>query len=112
MRPYTVEYMATYLLGPILGYILRLHDIVALHASSVVIDGQAVAMVGGPEAGKSTTAAAMAIRGFPVLADDVTALDPCPQGFMVRPAYPHLRLWPASAESLCGFKRGTQADHA
>ena len=100
--PYTVEDMATYLLGPILGYVLRLRQTVALHASSVAVDGRAIAFVGGPGAGKSTTAACFALRGFSVLSDDVSAIDHRHDGFSVRPAYPHLRLWPASVASLLG----------
>jgi len=100
--PYTVEDMATYLLGPILGYVLRLRQTVALHASSVAIDERAIAFVGGPGAGKSTTAACFALKGFSVLSDDVSAIDHHGDGFSVRPAYPHLRLWPASVTSLLG----------
>ena len=40
--PYTVEDMATYLLGPILGYVLRLRQTVALHASVFAVEDQAV----------------------------------------------------------------------
>jgi hypothetical protein len=100
--PYTIEDMATYLLGPILGYVLRLRGTVALHASAVAVDGQAVAFVGGAGAGKSTTAACFALKGFSILADDVSAIDHERDVFHVRPAYPHLRLWPASVASLLG----------
>jgi hypothetical protein len=100
--PYTIADMATYLLGPILGYVLRLRHTVALHASAVGVEDRAIAFVGGPGAGKSTTAACFALKGFPVLADDVSAIDHHGDGFRVRPAYPHLRLWPASVTSLLG----------
>jgi hypothetical protein len=62
----------------------------------------AIAFVGGPGAGKSTTAACFALRGFSVLSDDVSAIDNHGDGFSVRPAYPHLRLWPASVPSVLG----------
>ena len=100
--PHTVEDMATYLHGPILGYVLRLRQTVALHASAVAVGERAIAFVGGPGAGKSTTAACFALKGFTVLADDVSAIDHHAGGFSVRPAYPHLRLWPASVTSLLG----------
>lgn len=101
-EPYTVEDMATYLLGPILGFVLHLRDTTALHASSVVVGDGAVAIVGAPHAGKSSSAAAFAMRGYPILADDVSALDETQDGFTLRPAYPHLRLWPSSVEFLYG----------
>ena len=100
--PYTIEDMATYLHGPILGYVLRLRHTVALHASAVAVGTRAIAFVGGPGAGKSTTAACFALKGHPVLADDVSGVDHHQGVFSVRPAYPHLRLWPASVTSLLG----------
>ena len=101
-EPYTVEDMATYLVGPILGYLLRLRNTLVLHASAVVVNGQAIALMGGSGTGKSTTAAAFAALGFPILSDDASALDERAGGFLVQPAYPHLRLWPTSVASLYG----------
>ena len=98
----SVEETATYLLGPVLGYLLRLRGITSLHASAVTLDGRAVAFVGPSEAGKSTTAAAFARRGHPVLADDVVPLVEDRSSFLVQPAYPRVRLWPDSARSLFG----------
>jgi hypothetical protein len=102
VSPYTVADMATYLLGPVLGYALRLRGTVALHASAVAVEGRAIALVGGAGAGKSTTAACFALKGYSILADDVSAIDNEGDGFHVRPAYPHLRLWPASVTTLLG----------
>jgi hypothetical protein len=98
----TLEETAAYLLGPVLGIVLRHRGVVCLHASSVVIDGRAVAFVGPPGAGKSTTAAALAQRGLPVLADDVTAIREVDGKFYAYPAYPGLWLWPDSVEMLYG----------
>ena len=100
--PYTIEDMATYLLGPIIGYLLRIRGHVALHASSFTVENRAIALLGGAGAGKSTTVAAMALRGISVLADDVTVIREDADGFLVQPSYPHLRLWPTSVELLYG----------
>ena len=100
--PYTAEDMATYLLGPILGYVLRIRGAVALHASSFIAGDKAIALLGGAGAGKSTTVAALALRGNNVLADDVTVLAEDSDGFWALPSYPHLRLWPQSVEMLYG----------
>jgi hypothetical protein len=98
----TLADAATYLLGPVLGFVLRLRGRICLHASAVAVCGNAVAFVGPAGAGKSTTAAAFARRGFPVLSDDVVVLEPHALGFRVPPAYPQLRLWPAAVEMLYG----------
>ncbi len=100
--PLTLADAATYLLGPVLGFVLRLRGRVCLHASAVAVAGRVLALVGPAGAGKSTTAAAFAQRGFPVLSDDVAALEDRPEGFFVPPAYPQLRLWPASVTMLYG----------
>lgn len=99
---YTFEDAATYLMGPILGFVLRLHGITPLHASAVAVDDQAIALVGPPGAGKSTTAAAFARLGYPVLSDDISALDDRQHCFLVQPGYPRVNLWPDSAEALFG----------
>lgn len=99
---YTLEDACTYLVGPILGFVLRLRGTVCLHASAVAVDDRAVALVGLPGAGKSTTAAAFACSGFPVLSDDVVALADKGTEFLVQPGYPRVNLWPDSVQRLFG----------
>ena len=100
---FTVEDAATYLLGPVLGLVLRLRGVPSLHASAVAVDGVAVALVGPAGAGKSTTAAALAARGHALVADDVLALRVSEHGgIVVQPAYPHVRLWPDVVPALFG----------
>jgi hypothetical protein len=98
----SLEEACSYLLGPVLGLLLRLRGITCLHASAVVLSGQAVAFVGAEGAGKSTTAAAFAREGHAVLSDDVVALEERDSGFLVMPAYPQVCLWPDSVASLYG----------
>ena len=99
---YTLEDACTYLLGPVMGFVLRLRGTVCLHASAVAIGDRAIAFVGSPEAGKSTTAAAFACRGIPVLSDDVVALTDKGAQFLVQPGYPRVNLWPDSVRQLFG----------
>ena len=98
----TLEDTATYLLGPILGFVLRLRGVICLHASAVVIQNRVAVFVGQAGAGKSTTAAAFAQRGYPVLSDDVVALVDRSNSFLIQPAYPRIRLWDSSVEILYG----------
>lgn len=98
----TLEDTSSYLLGPVLGLLLRLRGITCLHASAVALEGHSVVFVGAEGAGKSTTAAAFAREGHGVLSDDVVALTEVESGFLVVPSYPHLCLWPASVAMLYG----------
>jgi hypothetical protein len=99
----SVDDMSSYLLGPVMGFLLRLRGTVSLHASAVAAAGRAFALVGDPGAGKSTTAAAFAARRYPLLADDVTPLAERDGGFDAIPGYPRLRLWPSAVDSLSSF---------
>jgi hypothetical protein len=91
-----------YLLGPVLGFLLRIRGVVCLHASAVAVRNRAVVFVGAAGAGKSTTAAAFAREGCAVLSDDVVALGGKEDGFVVQPSYPHVLLWPDSVHALFG----------
>ena len=42
------EYLATYLLGPVLGILLRLRGTPCLHGSAVAVGGRALALLGRP----------------------------------------------------------------
>jgi hypothetical protein len=98
----TLEDACSYLVGPVLGLLLRLRGITCLHASAVTLDDYAVVFVGAEGAGKSTTATAFALEGHGVLSDDVVALAENGSAFFVPPAYPHLCLWPESVTMLFG----------
>lgn len=98
----TLEDTATYLLGPILAFVLRLRGFVAVHASAVEMEGGAVLMVGPSGAGKSTTAAAFALNGWPVLTDDVSVVAPRGDVLEVVPTYPRVRLWDDAVRGLLG----------
>jgi hypothetical protein len=102
IEPLTLEDTATYLLGPVMGFVLLLRGLVCLHASAIAIGNDAIALVGPAGCGKSTTAAALSNRGYSILAEDVVTLDDRVDYFLVRPAYPCIRLWPASVKALYG----------
>jgi len=98
----TLEDTATYLLGPVMGFVLRLRGVTCLHASAIAIDGRAVAFAGHAGSGKSTLAAAFARLGHAVLSEDVTALALERGVLQVEPAYPCVRLWEESVAALFG----------
>ena len=96
------EDTGSYVLGPILGFVLRLRGVVCLHASAVDVRAGALAFVGAAGAGKSSIAAAFSQRGFGVLTDDIGALHEVRGQVQVLPAYPRVRLWPDAANGLFG----------
>lgn len=99
---YSLEDASRYLVGQILNFVLRLRGATSLHASSIAVGDRAIAIMGAAGAGKSTTAAAFARLGYPILADDVAVLDDRGGTFLVQPGYPRVNVWPDSARSLFG----------
>ena len=91
---------ADYLLGSVLAFVLRLRGAVPLHASAVVIDERAVLFAGAAGAGKSSTAAAFALLGYPVLSDDIVVVAEEGGVLMAHPSHGHLSVWPDSARGL------------
>jgi hypothetical protein len=96
----TLEDAASYLIGPILGFVLRLRGIPCLHAAAIAVDDQAIAIAGASGAGKSTTAAALARLGYGILSDDIVALDVTARECIAQPGYPELCLWQDSVGAI------------
>lgn len=90
-----------YILGPVFGVLLHQRGRLVLHASAACINGKAIAFLGAPGSGKSTTAAAFYARGHHVIADDLVAIafdNENPP--LIHPGFPVLKLWPKVAASL------------
>jgi hypothetical protein len=98
----SIEYLATYLRGPIMGFVLRQRGVTSLHGAAACIGTAAIVLCGGIEAGKSTTVAALSLRNFSILSDDITALREEDGGFQVEPGYPWICLWPDAVRNLLG----------
>lgn len=94
------------LLGPVLGFVLRLRGVVPLHASVIAADGQAVALLGPERVGKSTTAAAFATRHYAVLSDDIAALCEVNGRYAVQPGFPWVRVRLEAVDSLSTMPGG------
>ena len=98
--PLTDVDAADYVLGGVLAFVSRLRGMVPLHASAVVIGGRAVLFAGAAGAGKSSTAAAFAILGVPVLADDIVAMADAADCVLAYPSHSRLSVWSDSAQEL------------
>jgi hypothetical protein len=88
------------LVGPVMGYVLRLRGITCLHGSVVALNDRAVVFLGSKGIGKSTIAAAFARHGNAILSDDLAVLHDTETGFMAHPGYPYLRLNNDAAQAL------------
>ncbi len=102
-----------YLLGSTLGVLFFQRSYFPLHASVAVIDGQAVAFTGDSGAGKSTIAAWLHTRGYPLLCDDVCVIKFDPQGNpMAYPTFPRLKLWDDTLKALKIDDHNLQQDYS
>jgi hypothetical protein len=87
------------LLDQALPMVLGLRGIPTLHASTVLTQKGVCAFLGAAGTGKSTLAASFLNVGYQTLGDDCLAIDEAAR-FCAVPAYPGLRLWSDSAQSL------------
>ncbi|MBX9928015.1 MAG: hypothetical protein K2X99_03805 [Gemmatimonadaceae bacterium] len=101
----TLEDAMTFFVGPVLSFIVRKRGRLALHASAVVLAEGAAAFVGPAGGGKSTTAAAFALAGAPVLTDDVLVLERAHERWYASAATPVVRLWPEAEQVLPALTR-------
>jgi len=101
-----------FLLGSALGAIYFQRGFFPLHASVVVINGNAVAFAGDSCAGKSTMAAWMNAQGYPLICDDV-----CVIRFddhhrpLAYPGFPRLKLWSDTLKEFDIDASKLQRDH-
>jgi hypothetical protein len=90
-----------FLLGTVFGILLHQRERIVLHASAVRVNGKAVLFCGSSGEGKSTLAAALTQRGYPLITDDVCAITVTDVGTpMAHPDGRHLKLWAQAIENL------------
>jgi len=102
------ETFQTYLASQALSFALLKQGIEPLHATTVVIRGQAVAFLGNCKYGKSSLGAAFIRAGHRLLTDDVLVTSPDPgqrNRMLAHPGPPRIKLFPAIAARLLGRRR-------
>jgi hypothetical protein len=92
--------LSPFILGAPMSVLLSQRGLTVLHASSILIGSEAVAFVGHKGAGKSVLAASLARKGYPLLADDVTAVSQRDADLTLIPASPQIRLLPDALRAL------------
>jgi hypothetical protein len=81
--------------------LLHQRERIVLHASAVRVNGKAVLFCGSSGEGKSTLAAALTQRGYPLITDDLCAITVTDAGTpMAHPDGRHLKLWAQAIEKL------------
>ena len=95
-----VRFLRLYVEGMMMASLLHQRGYFVLHASVVQIGDHAVAFLGHIGAGKSSTAAALHIRGHAVVTDDNAAIDLSLAHLTVLPAFPTVKVFPKIATSL------------
>jgi hypothetical protein len=105
LRKASNESFSTYLLGQVLSFSLLAFGYEPLHATTVLIDGEAVAFLGDCGYGKSTIGAAFVARGHALLTDDVLALERRDGTWIAHAGPPRLKLFPSVARKV--LARGT-----
>jgi hypothetical protein len=95
------EDVPLFILGTVFGILLHQRERITLHASAVEVNGAAIVFCGPSGAGKSTLAAALAQRGYRVIADDLCAVTFAADGVpIVHPDGRQLKLWAQAIEQL------------
>jgi len=101
--PLTLADAASYVLGPVLAFALRLRGVVPLHAGAVAAGGAALLFAGPAGAGKSSTVAAIGALGHAVLSDDVVPLRVTPDAIVAAAGFPRVSVWDDTASAI--FRR-------
>lgn len=94
--------MEVWLLGMVFSFWLEQQGLLALHASSVVIEDSAVAFLASNKGGKTSLATSFLQDGYALLTDDILPVSLSKSVIYGYPGYPQIRLWPEQAK-LFGF---------
>jgi hypothetical protein len=102
----SLESLQVYLLGHALSFALVKQGYEPLHATSVVIEGQAIAFLGNSGFGKSSLAAAFLAAGHRLLTDDLLLLRRTVDGYQGEPGPPRIKLFPKIARRFLAGTAG------
>ena len=93
--------VAAFFVSSPLTVLLQQRGVATLHAAAVATGAGAVLLLGRSGIGKSSLAAALVERGWPLLADDVTGVMTDAGGRPVAlPGFPRLRLWAHTLDQM------------
>lgn len=96
------EAFQTYLVSQVLSFALLRQGIEPLHSTTVVVNGEAVALLGDCGYGKSSLGAAFLRAGHRLLTDDLLVVKEEKGRFLAQPGPPRLKLFPEVARAVLG----------
>lgn len=98
------ETFQTYLISQALSFSLLKLGMEPLHATTVVVKEQAIALLGNSGDGKSSLGAAFLQAGHKILTDDLLVIkeDESGKGFLAFPGPPRIKLFPNTSQCLFG----------
>jgi hypothetical protein len=102
----SLESFQVYLLGQALSFALVNCGLEPLHATTVLVNGEAIAFLGESGFGKSTLAASFLEAGYGMLTDDLLILEKNSGGFVAYPGPPRIKLYPHLARRFLGPSQG------
>ena len=95
------DLVSLFTLSEALGLILFQRGYFLLHGSAVRIGNRGVVFLGEPGAGKSTTVAACAQKGYTVISDDMVCIEVDKTGrLLLIPAFPQIKIWQNAVDGL------------
>ncbi len=90
----TEDEIQLFLMGSAFGALLQQRDRLTIHGSAIAHKNHAYIFAGGSGAGKSTLTNAFYRKGYPLLADDISAISLTGKNVPVLyPGYPQVKLW-------------------
>jgi hypothetical protein len=91
------ESFQIYLLNQAISFALVKRGFEPLHATTVIVNGEAAVLLGDSGYGKSSLAACFLDAGHRLLTDDLLILQPLERGFLAYPGPPRIKLFPKLA---------------
>jgi hypothetical protein len=96
------ESFQVYLLGQALSFALVTCGFEPLHATAIIVNGEAVVFLGESGFGKSSLAASFLAVGYHILTDDLLVLEKFVGGFLAYPGPARIKLFPKLARKFLG----------
>jgi len=97
---FSPDLMKVFLMGSVFGALLHQKGVLVLHASAVSLGDRALVIAGRSSSGKSTLAASLSNKGYPLVTDDLSALHATDSGYFIHPGIPHIKLWKDVIEKM------------
>jgi predicted ATPase len=97
---YDMRNIRIFLLATAMSAILLQRNLLPLHASAIIENGELILISGRSGAGKSTATAGLSKMGYTIFSDDITVLQTEDNRITGTASYPMIRLWEDTLQAL------------